>query len=129
MKCLRCASVELETHTQGTGPDEIEVDQCPSCGGMWLDSDELKHLDDSLTIDLEQIPYTSVTPTSDDGALQCPRCEGAPTLRKAYPASYPDVVVDTCRECKGFWLDKDEIKKMREVSDRLLLKSLDEDEE
>ncbi len=128
MKCLRCESVELEAHTHGTGPDEITVDECPSCGGMWLDPDELKQMDDSLSIDLEQIPYTSIAPTSDDAAVYCPRCSGAPVLKKGYPANYPDAVVDICRECKGFWLDKNELRKLREVSDRLLIKSLMDDE-
>lgn len=127
MKCLRCESQELEPTTHGTGPDEIEIDKCPSCGGMWLDSHELKQMDDSLSIDLEEVPYTSIAPTAADEALHCPRCEGAPVLKKAYPAGYQEVVVDTCRQCKGFWLDRDELRKMREVSDRLLLKSLDED--
>jgi Zn-finger nucleic acid-binding protein len=114
----------LKSH--GTGPDEFEVDQCPKCGGLWLDSDELKSLDDSLSVDLEDIRYTDVPPSAEDALLKCPRCEGGPDMRKVYPESYPNVVVDTCPGCGGFWLDRNELKKMRDVSDRLLLKSLDD---
>lgn len=126
MKCLRCDSVELEVKTQETGTGVIEIDQCPSCGGLWLDAEELRHLDDSLSIDLEGITYTDISPTDEDAALHCPRCEGAPEMRKVYPAAYKDVVVDTCPECGGFWLDRNELRKLRDVSDRLLIKSLDE---
>lgn len=126
MKCLRCKSVELVVKAEETGTEVIELDRCPSCGGLWLDASELKAMDDSLSINLEGIRYTDVPATEEDAELICPRCEGKVRLRKVYPASYHDVVVDTCPECGGFWLDNQELKKMREVSDRLLLKSLDD---
>ena len=125
MKCLRCESVALEVQTRGQDDDQFEIDVCPKCAGTWLDQSELEKIDESLFVDLEKIDYTEVEPTVDDAALICQRCEGSPKLTKGYPARYPDVVVDICPECKGFWLDSGEIHKMREVSDRLLLKSLD----
>jgi len=130
MKCLRCESVEMLVQTRGEGVDLVEVDLCPSCGGIWLDSKELDELDDNFFLDVEAIEYEKAEATEDDDALSCPRCEGRVALDKVHPAGHPDVVLDTCPSCKGFWLDKGELEKMRDVSDRMLiasLLSLDED--
>jgi Zn-finger nucleic acid-binding protein len=124
MKCLRCESVELEIKARGEGSDIIEIDQCSECGGLWLDPQELKKLDDNFFIDMEEIKYTGVEASADDTGLTCPRCDSSPALTKCHPQSHAELVVDTCPECKGFWLDKGELEKLREVSDDLLIASL-----
>ncbi len=127
MKCLRCNSIEMELHTRGEGTEVYEVDICSGCGGLWLDAKELNQLDDNFFVDVEEIELTDVEPTNEDAALNCPRCDGAPLLRKVRPKRYGDVVLDTCRTCKGFWLDSGEFKKVKDVSDRALVASLFDD--
>jgi Zn-finger nucleic acid-binding protein len=111
MNCLRCGDVELEVQTRGEGVNVIEIDVCPRCKGVWLDASELAGLVD-------------VEPTEQDRALSCPRCEGSPVLSKVHPAGFPRVVLDTCPGCHGFWLDRGEIEKMKDVSDRRLVAGL-----
>ncbi|MFP4028247.1 MAG: diguanylate cyclase [Candidatus Brocadiia bacterium] len=41
MKCPRCENVELEIGLEGK---TVEVDHCPNCGGVWLDSGELEEV-------------------------------------------------------------------------------------
>lgn len=39
--CPRCSDIILKRHFFGV-QREVEVDECPSCGGHWLDDGELK---------------------------------------------------------------------------------------
>jgi Zn-finger nucleic acid-binding protein len=116
--------VELEVQTRGEGVDVIEIDVCPGCQGIWLDASELAKLDDNFFVDIERTDLVGVVPTEKDRELSCPRCEGAPPLAKVHPAGYPLVVLDTCPGCHGFWLDRGEIEKVRDVSDRRLVADL-----
>ncbi|HUT76800.1 MAG TPA: zf-TFIIB domain-containing protein [Polyangia bacterium] len=124
MKCLRCGDVELEVQTRGEGLDVVEIDICPGCKGLWLDPSELAGLDDNFFVDIERIELVDVEPNEQDAALRCPRCEGAPVLSKVHPAGFSRVVLDTCPACHGFWLDRGEIEKMKDVSDRRLVADL-----
>ncbi len=40
--CPRCGGVLKITHY--TGKQEVEIDICTGCGGIWLDTDELKEI-------------------------------------------------------------------------------------
>jgi Zn-finger nucleic acid-binding protein len=124
MKCLRCETVELELQVRGEGKDVVEVDVCPSCRGVWLDAKELKKLDDNFFVDVEAMELLAAAATADDRELRCPRCEGAPRLDKGHPRSFSRLVVDRCPACHGYWLDRGELEKVRDVSDRLLVASL-----
>jgi Zn-finger nucleic acid-binding protein len=124
MKCLRCADVELEVQARGEGTDIVEIDACPSCHGVWLDNRELRKLDDNFFVDIEAVEFERAEATNEDAELRCPRCAGSPGLSKVRPAQLPELVVDTCHECKGFWLDKGELDKMHELSDKVLIASL-----
>jgi len=124
MKCLRCKTVDLELQFRGEGSDIVEIDICAKCGGIWLDSKELGKIDDNFFLDLEDIDYDRVNPTKEDAALQCPRCEKSPIMNKVHPKVNANVIIDTCPECHGFWLDKGELDKMKDVSDKVLIASL-----
>lgn len=39
-KCPRCSGDMVITHY--TGKKDVEIDKCLGCGGIWLDTDELK---------------------------------------------------------------------------------------
>jgi len=41
--CPRCAGVRLHRHFF-SAKRQVEVDQCPNCGGYWLDAGELAHI-------------------------------------------------------------------------------------
>ncbi len=127
MKCPRCQSIEMEVRVRGEETESIEIDVCPECSGTWLDKKELTRLDDNFFIDMEQIEYEKSDATEDDAAINCPRCESTPELLKCHPKVYDKVVVDNCPDCGGFWLDKGELEKMRDVSDRALIASLLDD--
>jgi Zn-finger nucleic acid-binding protein len=124
MKCLRCESVELEVQARGEGADVIEVDVCPSCHGVWLDAAELAKIDDNFFVDVERMELLKATPAPEDRGLSCPRCPKAPALEKVHPRGHKSLIIDTCPACHGFWLDRGELEKVRDVSDKLLVASL-----
>jgi Zn-finger nucleic acid-binding protein len=124
MKCLRCDSVELEVQARGEGADVVEIDVCPACRGLWLDAKELAKIDDNFFVDVEEMELEKAEAGADDGALRCPRCEGAPRLDKVHPRKFQQLIIDRCPECRGFWLDRGELEKIQDVSDKLLVASL-----
>jgi Zn-finger nucleic acid-binding protein len=123
MQCLRCGN-EMDIQIKGDAGEVIELDVCPECSGTWLDARELAKIDDNFFVNVEEIDYENVQPTTMDAELTCPRCWDTPVLRKVRPTVHPVVVLDTCPTCHGFWLDRGEMDKIRQLSDKLLIASL-----
>jgi Zn-finger nucleic acid-binding protein len=105
MKCVKCDGRLVTVRV-----DDIDVDQCDRCGGLWFDAHELervlrlRHLGRILGR-----AHDRLRAAVDDARLgHCPRCGGEGHLvRLARPkASFH---VDTCAVCGGKWLDGGEI--------------------
>ena len=117
MNCPKCRDTELkrkavEYHDRSIpGPDDthkqLEVDCCPSCGGVWFDKDELDRSLDSKA----EFPASGAAPNPilDDKVGWCPRCNVS--MAKEPAPSNPKVTVDRCRRCGGLWLDAGELEK------------------
>jgi len=43
LKCPKCDDIVMMRHFFSV-KHEVEVDECPGCGGIWLDAGELKHM-------------------------------------------------------------------------------------
>jgi Zn-finger nucleic acid-binding protein len=75
LNCPRCAEVVMTRHF--TSPKrEVEIDECPSCGGAWLDLGELARLRSEFATEAERkkaaMDYFSQT---FDGQLAIMRVE------------------------------------------------------
>ncbi len=107
MNCPSCATPSLvETMAKGG----VLIDSCKTCKGVWLDRGEVflfsrkpRQLEELLELDSEG-------PVPSD--RQCPRCrvnlEEVSFLR-------PDLKVDRCPECEGYWFDAGELQKAMEA--------------
>lgn len=102
MQCPKC-NVELEA-SQYRG---IGVEECPNCEGMWLDIDELDQVEDKVLED-DQLKGKVIF-TSSPTDLQCPECGSA--LRR-FKYRLHDLQLEVCENQHGYWLDKDEEKKI-----------------
>jgi Zn-finger nucleic acid-binding protein len=104
MDCPACknAMITLEL-------EDVEIDYCPDCGGIWLDAGELelllkepdkaKSLLDSFRIDSE----------SGEKIWKCPICDKK-MQKIVVGSSKPVLLIDKCRRGDGLWFDKGELQ-------------------
>ncbi len=91
--------------------DQVEIDHCHSCGGIWLDAGELELLlgDQPKTIDLFPV-------TSREQHHRCPVCR-----KKMEKVRISDVeaspLLDRCTIGHGIWFDAGELHKVLENRD------------
>lgn len=92
MKCLVCHMDVIQQNVE-----EVEIDLCVNCGGVWLDGGELEALTGH---DLKN--YRQLT---------CPECDLIMLTR-----TIGTVEVDHCFKCGGTWLDKGELQAISDLS-------------
>jgi len=101
--CVKCTSI-LDKSMVG----DVEVDLCPSCGGLWLDSGELEKLGHGSADDVSQLRNAltgSVAPEPpSDTTTPCVACDG-----KLREMKLGDVTIEFCGSCNGIFLDKGEL--------------------
>ena len=106
MNCPNC-NTELETKIF----NEVEVDGCPDCYGIWFDDDELRKAKDSDFNDLNWIDFEinknieKFRASAKD--LSCPKCR---RMLVAIDYGNTGIEIDYCPDCYGTWLDKVEFK-------------------
>lgn len=101
--------------------DDVTIDQCERCGGVWLDAgeaedlakkgptspkDELKRKKYEL---LRQWKAAPQDPRPTDRS--CPRCDEH--LVRVHYKHVPGLLVDKCAKDCGLYLDKGELEKVR----------------
>lgn len=94
---------------------EVQLDDCPQCGGIWFDDGELKKLQsigDELSLhslEGQAKPDKDVVTTEREAKL-CPICNERLTPYRYMYSS--DVLLDECDECYGVWVQDGELEKM-----------------
>jgi Zn-finger nucleic acid-binding protein len=91
--------------------EQVEIDHCMVCGGIWLDSGELE----LLFADAQQSRQliSSFRQASDMGEKirRCPIC--LKKMAKIFVGgSGESVVIDKCSKSHGLWFDKGELLKV-----------------
>ena len=89
--------------------DQVEVDYCISCRGMWFDRGELELLCEKSQITLEY-PKLFSRAQSNERPRKCPRC--AKAMSKVALASNARLVTDHCPDEHGIWFDPRELGAM-----------------
>jgi Zn-finger nucleic acid-binding protein len=108
MKCPNCQA-ELQSKTY-TG---LEVDFCRSCGGMWLDAEELDELEDKA-FDQDGLKGSlMVSGTSSN--RRCPHCDGQ---LKRFQYRLYSLELEYCQNEHGYWLDAGEEKRVLEIMEQ-----------
>lgn len=115
MDCPKCAVGKLNEVTvriHVSGPDqELKVDQCFTCEGVWFDRGELEqYLKGKFkAISSAMMPDEALKELSQQVG-KCPRCHKP--MSKQPSRMKRNVIVDYCRKCEGFWLDCTEVDQM-----------------
>ncbi len=102
LTCVKCTSV-LDRSKVG----DVEVDLCPSCGGLWLDKGEIERIGKGKPGDIDALrkALTGGAPAGlSDTTTACPACPGKLKEVKLGP-----VHVEFCTRCSGVFLDKGEL--------------------
>jgi uncharacterized protein len=117
---LRRPSLLREKH-----PSTLEIDRCPSCGGVWLDPGEMQRAEDlarkrgkgvnpAVIADLFRRTYVNARrAAAERPAIDCPSCGEVMFEREWIYGS--EVKVEVCMGCSGVWLDEGELEDLARV--------------
>lgn len=102
--CLKCTSVLDKAQI-----DDVEVDYCTACGGLWLDHGEIERLARKMASEIERLrrllrPNGGPPPVPSELTTACPACTAH--MRECVLGA---ITIDFCSRCKGFFLDRGEI--------------------
>jgi len=96
----------------------VRVDTCPGCEGEWLDADELKKIvarheevftPDEIATVRETIDEPQAASREElKEAPSCPHCNVP--MESFHYACTTGLVLDRCGQCRGIWMDKDELE-------------------
>lgn len=104
---------------------KIEIDACAACGGMWLDEGELEAIQDTRERDYEKALRerhdsiaAGVTQARQlqSATIACVECS-KPLDKREYGYG-SQVVIDTCADGCGLWLDRGEIEQLEKFFER-----------
>ena len=92
-----------------------KVDRCFECEGLWFDQDELRLAKDSEDNYLKWFDFDLWSREKEfqtqPSSRLCPK-DQTPMYKVNYQGSV--IEIDTCKQCLGIWLDKDEFKNIIE---------------
>ncbi len=116
MECLNCRNVMTQKKYE-----DVQIDECPSCGSVWLDRGELNAIVDRQQVqfsnDEKTIALKSVQEDSSSGkTLVCPKCESE--TKKFNYAFGSGIIIDRCPEKCGVWLDRNELEAIQIVMEK-----------
>ncbi len=106
--------------------NNVEIDYCSHCLGLWFEEDELRWAKDEKDKDLK---WLDIDLWKDEkkfkisyGIRLCPSCR-VPLYEVYYGDS--GIIIDVCNLCQGIWLDRAEFKKitnwLKEKTDKEVL--------
>ena len=111
MQCPKCEDA-MESQTI----EDVEIDVCKKCAGVWFDQDELRKAKDQTEPDLNWMDF-EIWNNEDKfkfshKPIQCPKCKLDMVL---IDYDTTNVEIDYCPKCRGAWLDEGEFKKIIEA--------------
>ncbi len=95
--------------------EQIELDACPDCHGVWFDAQELHQLFELVGVpesihqlenQLERLPHAAAR-------RSCPRCRGRIEPVRA-PTGDRELILDQCVRGHGLWFDQGELESLFE---------------
>ncbi|UCE99426.1 MAG: zf-TFIIB domain-containing protein [Planctomycetota bacterium] len=104
MDCPVCKSAMIVLELQ-----EVEVDFCTACGGIWLDAGELELLLGNSQKTEQLLDSFRIDRQCTEKRRKCPIC-----LKKmgkiVVSHSTPPLLLDKCHKGDGLWFDKGELQ-------------------
>ena len=89
--------------------EDVEIDYCADCGGIWLDAGELEMLLGNPEQADELIHSFQIDSDCTEKPRKCPIC--LKKMQKIIAGqSTPTLLIDRCRKGDGLWFDKGELQ-------------------
>lgn len=107
VNCLNCENVKMKFINCGIN---ISLDQCPECGGIWLDKGELHELKELGAFYINNLDNSNKKNIEKNRIRECPRCNIV--LEPVKLSTDTEIKIDRCSGCKGLWLDRGELLKL-----------------
>ena len=102
MDCPLCKNPMIVLELQ-----QVEVDHCPACGGIWLDAGELELLFEDAQQAEQLVGSFRQAPHTKEKARPCPIC--LKKMQKIFSRQREPVVIDRCPKGHGLWFDRGEL--------------------
>jgi len=94
--------------------DQIEIDHCLHCGGIWLDAGELELLLESDEDRARLRDFLIEDDSVNEKKYSCPICNKK--MKKVFVGEEKKILIDQCKRNHGLWLDKGELEDVIELS-------------
>jgi hypothetical protein len=103
MDCPVCKNAMITLELQ-----DVEIDFCTDCGGIWLDAGELELLLGEQEKAKRLLDSFKIDSKSAEKIRKCPICDKK--MKKVIVgSSKPNLLIDKCRKGDGLWFDKGEL--------------------
>jgi Zn-finger nucleic acid-binding protein len=93
---------------------QIELDYCPKCSGVWFDSGELELLLEKLGTTTRQLDTEGIISAPETNTAEkkrrCPICSHK--MKKATIGHRPPILIDSCDDGDGLWFDGGELHQL-----------------
>ncbi|MEA2096706.1 MAG: zf-TFIIB domain-containing protein [Candidatus Cloacimonadota bacterium] len=94
--------------------NEVEIDYCLSCKGIWLDAGELELLLESSTETIEFLNSFTIDDQTKEKKLKCPICNKK--MEKILVIGNKKVRIDKCNANHGIWFDSGELENILKMA-------------
>lgn len=96
--------------------NEIEIDFCTGCKGIWLDAGELELMFDTEDQRQKLIDSLHEDPDNPEQKYKCPICSRR--MVKVHIVDKKEILIDKCKKEHGLWFDKGELKTVIEFGSK-----------
>ncbi|MBN1807385.1 MAG: zf-TFIIB domain-containing protein [Sedimentisphaerales bacterium] len=103
MDCPVCKNAMITLELQ-----EVEIDYCIDCGGIWLDAGELEILLGEHEKAKNLLDSFKIDSGSTEKTRKCPICRKK-MQKVIVGSSKPVLLIDKCHKADGLWFDKGEL--------------------
>jgi len=100
--------------------EDVEIDRCPHCKGVWLDAGELDAVQVNQENDFRGVPRSTadsmtaaigMAKAKSEAIYNCVTCESELVKREYIPSS--QIMIDNCAKGHGMWLDAGELSRLQ----------------
>ena len=92
----------------------IELDYCSSCRGVWFDSGELELLFKSYGLEEPKAFFDGIFNSEEAASAEkkriCPICNHK--MKKTEVGGQPEILIDACPDKHGLWFDGGEVTQL-----------------